>query len=218
MIMGKAMNKTEHAVMPLGMLGAVSYVLHTLIGEFLRPDYNPITTDISSLTALGAPNRELLLVFTTVYGISTLLFIVGMMVKSRRQYHQAVQSGWTILLIMNLVSLFGYALFPLTGDKTEMNPSNIMHLIVTVIVVITTIAGSFILAYGYLRQEKLRGIGNFSLLMAILLTMTGALNPIGMANHLNILGLTERAVIYSLQGMMFVFSAYYTFSKTEKIS
>ena len=134
MIMGKAMKITENTVMPLGMPGAVSYVLHTLIGEILRPDYNPITTDISSLTALGAPNRELLLVFTTIYGISTLLFIVGMVVKSRRLYHSAVQSGWTILLIMNLVSLFGYALFPLTGDKTEMNPSNIMHLAVTVII------------------------------------------------------------------------------------
>lgn len=209
------MRKIETITMPLGMVGVVAYFLHTFIGQLLWSEYNPVTTDISSLTALDAPNRNLLMIFTAIYGIATILFVLGMIVKSFRKYHSAARIGWIVFLLMNLVSMFGYSLFALTGDKTEMTFSNMMHIVVTVIVVFTTISAGFFLAFSYLKQEKMKKLGVFTSIMAIIITITGALNPIGMANSLNILGLTERAVIYSLQLMMFVFSAYYTFSKTE---
>lgn len=210
------MKKIESLTMPLGIIGAIFYLFHTILGQLLWPEYNPITTDISSLTAVGAPNRTLLMIFTTIYGVATILFVIGMLVKSFRKYHTAVRTGWSIFLSMNLVSIFGYALFPLTGDKTQMTFGNIMHIAVTVIVVFTTISAGFVLAVGYLKQEKMKRLGIFALVMTVVITITGALNPIGMANNLNIMGLTERAVIYSLQLLMFVFSAYYSFSKTEK--
>lgn len=210
------MRKIENIAMPLGMVGVIAYFLHTFIGQLLWSEYNPITTDISSLTALGAPNRNLLLFFTAVYGVATILFVIGMIIKSFRKYHSAVRIGWIVLLVMNLVSMFGYSLFPLTGDKTVMTLGNTMHIVVTVIVVLTTITAGYVLAFGYLREEKMKKLGMFALIMSIIITLTGALNPIGMANNWNILGLTERAVIYSLQLMIFAFSAYYTFSKMEK--
>lgn len=210
------MRKFEAIVMPFGMIGVVAYFLHTFIGQIMWTEYNQVTTDISSLTALGAPNRELLMVFTTIYGVTTILFVLGMILKSFRKYHFAARIGWIVFLTMNVVSMFGYSLFPLTGDKTVMTFGNMMHIVVTVLVVFTTIAGGFILAFAYLKQEKMKRLGVFAFLMAIIITITGALNPIGIANSWNILGLTERAVIYSLQLMMFVFSAYYTFSKSEK--
>lgn len=210
------LRKIETITMPLGMAGAIAYLLHTFIGQLLWSEYNPITSDISSLTAVGAPNRNLLLIFTGIYGIATIFFVLGMIIKSFRKYHVYARIGWIGFFLMNIVSIFGYSLFPLTGDKTEMTFGNMMHIVVTIIVVFTTIFAGFFLAFAYLKQEKMKGLGVFTFIMAVIITITGALNPIGMANSLNILGLTERAVIYSLQLMMFVVSAYYTFSKTEK--
>lgn len=210
-------SKLEKWTAPLGMVGVIFYFAHVFIGQLLWPEYNPITTDISSLTAVGAPNRELLGFLTAVYGIAMLLFVIGMIVKAIRKYHTAVRVGWGILLVMNLVCMFGYSMFPLSGDKTQMTFGNLMHIVVTVVVVFTTISAGFFLAVGYLKQERMRGLGVFALAMAVIITVAGALNPIGMANQLNILGLTERAVIFSLQAMMFVFSAYYTFSPKERV-
>ncbi|MHB1154375.1 MAG: DUF998 domain-containing protein [Eubacteriales bacterium] len=207
------MKKIETLTMSLGMVGVISYLLHTIIGQLLWSEYNPITDDISSLTAIGAPNRNQLVILTVIYGIATILFAIGMIVKSFRKYHIMVRTGWIIFLVMNLVSIFGYSLFPLSGDKTQMTFGNMMHIIVTVIVVFTTIGAVFVLAAGYLKQEKMKRLGTFTLIMAVVITITGFLNPIGMANNLNILGLTERAVIYSLQLTVFVFSAYYTFGR-----
>ncbi len=208
------MKKLEKYTTPLGMIGVIAYLIHTILGQILWNSYNPITTDISSLTAVGAPNRELLLIFTYIYGISMLLFLVGLIVKAFRKYHFSLKTGYIIMFIMQLVSFVGYSLFPITGDKTEMNLQNLMHIIVTVIVVFTTIASSYFLSYGYLKQKN--KLGKFILIMAIVITITGLTNPIGMGLELNILGLTERLVIYSLQFMIFVISAYYTFNKSER--
>lgn len=209
--------KIEKYTMSLGMVGVIAYLTHTVLGRILWSEYNPVTTDISSLTAVGAPNRELLLVFTYIYGISMMLFITGLLIKSFRKYHSSVKTGYIIMIIMQIVSFIGYSLFPLSGDKTVMNFQNILHIIVTVIVVFTTIASGYFLAFGYIKQEKKRRLGKFILIMAIIITIAGMTNPICINMKLNILGFAERLVIYSLQLMLFIISAYYTFSKQEKI-
>jgi len=199
-------------LMPLGMIAVVFYFLHVFLGQMLWPDYNPITMDISSLTAEGAPNAGLLRIFTTIYGIFFLAFAVGMVLKAWKDYHKVTKAGYVVFLIMALTTTAGYALFPLTGDKTVMNFQNMMHIIVTVIVVFTTILSFYLLAFGYLKQEKLKALGRVSLIAAVLITLLGAMNPIGMAADLNILGLTERLVIFPLQGFVFFLSFIYTFN------
>lgn len=207
------MKRFEQIAAPFGMAGVVFYLIHTGLGRILWKEYNPVTMDISSLTAQNAPNADLLRVFTTIYGICMIVFVAGMIAKAYRQYNKAVRAGYFILLAMELVSMFGYALFPLTGDKTVMTFQNMMHIVVTVIVVFTTIASGFFLAAGYRKEEGKKRLGNFLLFMAILITVTGMTNPIGMGAGLNILGLTERLVIYSVQLMIVVLSAYYTFGR-----
>lgn len=49
------MKKVNNFLFPLGMVGVLFYLAHTITGRILWKGYNPITTDISSLTADGAP-------------------------------------------------------------------------------------------------------------------------------------------------------------------
>ena len=39
--------KLERFLMPLGMVGVIFYLVHTILGNILWPEYNPITMDIS---------------------------------------------------------------------------------------------------------------------------------------------------------------------------
>ncbi len=214
--MNKFYLKIEKYLLSLGMVGVVFYFIHTILGNILWSEYNPITMDISSLTAVGSPNAELLRIFTTIYAVCMILFTLTMIIKSFKKYGNLVKTGYIILLIMEITSAFGYGLFPLEGDKTVMTFQNTMHIIVTVIVVFTTIAAGFLLAIGYKKQEKLNKIGNFVLFFAVIITIFGSLNPINMSMNLGILGLTERLVIYSLQVLIFSLSYLYTF-KEDKI-
>lgn len=201
--------------MPLGMIGVLFYFLHTILGNILWKAYNPITMDISSLTADGAVSAQLLRVFTGLYAICMILFSIGMIVIAFKKYHFLVRTGYIVLLVMNLISAFGYRLFPLEGDKTVMTFQNMMHIIVTVIVVFTTIATGFLLAVGYIKQEKLKKLGKGILIFAILITGFGILNPMNMAMGWGILGLTERLVIYTLQISLFILSYLYTFREAD---
>lgn len=209
------MNEKIRYIIPLGMIGVLFYFLHTILGNILWSEYNPITTDISSLTADGAPNAQLLKIFGLIYGICMILMSIALVIKAFIKYHQLLRIGYVVLLIMQLTSAFGYSLFPLSGDKTEMNFQNMMHIIVTVIVVFTTIASTFFIALGYLKQENMKKLGKVTLVFAILITLFGMFNPISMAMQLNVLGLSERLVIYTIQIFMFILSYYYTYLEGE---
>lgn len=198
-----------------GMIAVIFYFIHLIIGNILWKEYNPITTDISSLTAEGAPNAGLLRIFTTIYGVLLLLFIISMVRKAFKDYHSLVRIGYILLFIMSFTSLIGYGLFPLEGDKMTMTFQNMMHIIVTVIVVITSIGSGFFLAFGYRKQEHLNQLGLVLLIFSILITGFGLLNPINMANNWGILGLTERLVNYTLHAMIFYLSYLYTFKKNK---
>lgn len=211
------MKKVEKFLMPLGMIGVLVYIVFVSLGDILWKEYDPITMDISSLTAVGAPDAKLLTILSGIYGICVILFVVGMVIKAFRIYNSTTKIGYMVLLVMELVSLFGYALFPLEGDKTVMTFQNMMHIIVTVVVVLTTVAFGFIVAAGYKKHEATRKLGRFVFIMAIIITLTGVINPIGMNAGWNILGITERFVIFSVQILIFYLSYYYTFQKKRLV-
>lgn len=203
------MKKIYNNLFPLGMVGVIFYIAHTIIGQILWKGYNPITTDISSLTAVGAPNRQLLSVFCNVYSVCMILFSIALIIKAFHKYNWFVKIGYIVLIVMQLTSMFGYSLFPLTSNKTEMNLQNIMHIVVTIIVVVTTISSSFLISVGYIKERK--KLGKILFTLAVLITIFGAAVPVSLNLNMNIIGLTERMEIYTIQVFMFVISYYYTF-------
>lgn len=210
-VLGGKNMKVNKYLFSLGMVGVFFYFLHTILGNLLWTEYNPITTDISSLTADGAPNAELLRIFGMIYGICMVIMVMALVVKSFKEYNNILRIGLVILLVMQLTSAIGYSLFPLTGDKTEMNFQNMMHIVVTIVVVFTTISSTFLISIGY-KKQGMGNLGKITLVFAILITLFGALNPITMGLQLNVLGLTERLVIYTIQIFMFMLSYHYTFT------
>ena len=182
-----------------GIIAFIAYLLYASIGNYLWEEYDPITTDISSLSAEGAPNQEILRPFISVYGIALLVFVVTYTFWNfHTKRNRIIKTGSILLLIMAIVTKYGYSLFPLEGDKTQMTFQNIMHLVVTVLVVFLSIGGLFCLSAGYRRVDKSRTFGKFMLAAAIVFTLLGFTNPVGIVGNLNILGVTERLTIYTL--------------------
>lgn len=212
----KALNIID-IMLPLGMVGVASYFIHIILGNLLWKEYNPITMDISSLTAIGAPNADVLGVFTSIYGICMIIFALGMVLVAFKKYHFWVRAGYIVLLSMQVASFVGYGLFPLEGDKAVMTFQNMMHIVVTIIVVFTSIAAGYLLAIGYMKQEHLKRLGKVVLVFAIWITAFGMLNPMNMAMGWGILGVTERLVIYPLQILMFMLSYLYTFRRLDLV-
>lgn len=203
--------KIEKMLILFGIPAGFFYLLHTILGNILWSEYNPITTDISALTAVGAPNAGLLSIFTFTYGVCSITFVVGMLMRAFRKYNKLIRVGYIVLLVMELVSMVGYKMFPLTGDKTVMSFQNMMHIVVTVIVVFTTIAFAFLVAAGYKREEGTKKFGKYLFVMAILVTVFGMTNPISIGMGLDVMGLTERLVIYTIQFLILSIALFESF-------
>jgi hypothetical protein len=199
-----------------GAVGVIFYIAHVVIGGFLWDGYSHVRQTISELTANGAPNADFLRVLTNVYGLLLVIFSIYMYVAMRKSMvHKAVIIGTIFFVVMQLSSFIGYSLFPLDLSAATSSFQNLMHIIVTIIVVICTIASSYCLGIGFFKSDKHKKIGFFILLCAVIITVSGILTPITMANNLGISGLTERINIFALQTWIFVLSLF-LFAQSKK--
>ena len=192
-----------------GAVGVIFYNAHVVIGGFLWDGYSHVRQTISELTAKGAPNADFLRILTSVYGLLLVIFSIYVYIAMRKsKVHKAVIIGSIFFVVMQFSSFIGYSLFPLDLSAATSGFQNVMHIIVTIIVVICTIASSYCIGIGFFKSEKHRKIGFFILLCAVIITISGILTPIAMANNLGISGLTERINIFALQSWIFVLSLY----------
>lgn len=133
-----------------------------------------------------------------------------MVIKSFRENGTLTKIGFSFLLIMAVVSFIGFSFFPLSDDKTAMNFQNMMHIIFTGIVVILTLIYQFLIAFGFLK-DKFKILEQISLAVAILIILFGILTSLSLSLGLNIIGLTERLVIFTITLFIFFLSMIYTF-------
>jgi len=192
-----------------GAISAVFYILHIILGEYLWPEYDPIRQMISELTAVGAPNAQFLRIFTVFYGVFAMIFAFSLyFILKKAKLNRFAQIGTVLLLIMEIASFIGYYLFPLDMGEGVRSFSNLMHIVVTAIVIVCTIGFAFFTGVGLRKSVGYKSIGSFVLFCAFIITIFGALTPIMMMRGILISGLTERINIYSLILCVFILSIY----------
>jgi len=194
-----------------GFIASAFYMLHSILGNILWKEYNPVTTDISSLTADGAPNKGLLTIFTTIYGVLLTVFSLVLVYLSFQETGKNFKTGAISLCATSLISFIGFGLYPLPANKEEPSFQGKMHIIIAGVVAFLTIFSAFFLAFGIKARAKSESFGSFLVYLAAFLTVFGLLNPVQIALKWNILGITERLVIYTFQLMVTSISVYFTF-------
>ncbi len=188
-----------------GMLAVVIYLLHILLGGFLWKGYSHLQQPISDLTATGAPNRFLLLLFTNIYGVLALIFAVSFTIFERKERHKLVFLGGISFIILHVVSI-SYSFFPQDLPGAEPTFAGTMHLVVTVLIVPFTILTPLLIGFGLKKEKAWKTLGNFSLICGILIIIFGGLTGFFFAKGLPYFGLVERINIGTLQIWTFVMS------------
>jgi len=197
-----------------GMLAVVIYLLHILIGGYLWKTYSHLQQPISDLTATGAPNRSLLLLFTNIYGGLALIFAVSFTFFERKERHKLVFWGGISFIILHIVSI-SYSFFPQDLPGAEPSFAGMMHLVVTVLIVPFTILTPLLIGFGLKKEKAWKTLGNFSLICGILIIIFGGMSGFFFAKGLPYFGLVERINIGILQIWTFILSYRLSASKDE---
>ncbi|MFX1490222.1 MAG: DUF998 domain-containing protein [Promethearchaeota archaeon] len=149
-----------------GMLSPIVYTAMWIIGGILQEDYSHIRTDISSLFAIGAPNKRLMQAFIIISSVLLLVFYIGL--------HWAINDGGgsnvgpILFIISSILGVLVAFFFPLDEGGEIKTYSGKMHIILVAASGILTIAGMIALWLRLRFVAEWSAFAIFSLISAIL--------------------------------------------------
>lgn len=192
-----------------GALSAVLYTLHVVLGGALWEGYSHLRQPISDLTANGAPDAQLLRNFTFLYGVLGVVFAFSLFMVIKDRFGKIVKIGVILLLAMEFSSFGGYTLFPLDALGKPDSIQNIMHIIVTAVVVITTIVSTVLIGIGLRKTAGTEKLGIFVLICSAAILLSGIATAVVAAQGIPFTGLIERVNIFTLQTLVLALSLWF---------
>lgn len=185
-----------------GMLSPIIYTAMWIIVGSLDSEYNHIRDDISSLFAVGAPNRRLAQSFVITESVLLFVFFIGL--------HEGINDGGgsifgpIALLISSIFGILIALFFPLDEGGKFSTYKGKMHIILVVLMGIFAIVGMVTL---WIRLESVpswRGFAIFSLISAILSIVGVIISSIFAAGKYR--GIIERIMVTPFQLFYFILS------------
>lgn len=160
-----------------GVLALLSYTAAVVFSPMAFPGYNWMAQAVSDLSADSAPSRGLWNRLAAFYGVGSVVCATcaAIFVSERIISSRLFRVGIYLFAGMNWVSNVGYSMFPLVDSGKEIASfQEIMHMVVTILVVVLSIASLVCLIVNGFRDKKARGIGIWSAI-ALFMMMVGSI-------------------------------------------
>ena len=157
-----------------GIISLLSYTAMVVFSPLAYPGYDWLSMAVSDLSAVGAPSAELAGQLNALYGPCGLVSIMAVCVASQNLKTKVLRLGIYFFAAMEWISDVGYKLFPWVADADSSHPQNIMHLIVTALVVIFSLTALILSIIG----AKKEGMKSLFIWACVCLTAM-LLGPVG---------------------------------------
>ena len=157
-----------------GIISLLSYTAMVVFSPLAYPGYDWLSMAVSDLSAVGAPSAELAGQLNALYGPCGLVSIMAVCVASQNLKTKVLRLGIYFFAAMEWISDVGYKLFPWVADADSSHPQNVMHLIVTALVVIFSLAALILSIIG----AKKEGMKSLFIWACVCLTAM-LLGPVG---------------------------------------
>ena len=157
----------------LGLLGVVSllsYSAFVFISPFFYPGYDWLSSAVSDLCAADAPSLSVANRLNALFGPCGVVSATAVWVASARNRSKLLKSGVSSFLIMEWVCYVGYELFPWISGDSSSSFGNIMHLLVTVLVVLFSILSMVLIALSG-RKSGIPSLSGWALSALIMMTL-----------------------------------------------
>ena len=174
-----------------GMLGPVLYTLIWVLGGILQPGYSHVRDDVSSLMAVGAPNKRLFDLMQTLDVMLMMVFFTSL--------HWAIEGGEGSILgpacfvASNVVGLAVVLFYPLDEGGGIESPNAQMHIKLVMLMSVLAMIGMVAMWLRFMGAEGWAGFGWYTLATFAVTLVTGLFAARTMGSE--IMGLTERLVV-----------------------
>ena len=158
-------------IQKLGLLGVVSFLSYTaavVFAPLAYPGYNWMAQAVSDLSAANAPSLPLWNQLSALYNACEVVCVTVVCIGIQGQKTKLLRSGVYLFAVMEWVSAVGYRMFPLSDSGYAGAFQDVMHMVVTALVVLLSIASlTIIIAAG----AKSRACRSYGVCAAIVLGM-----------------------------------------------
>lgn len=197
----------------LGVISLLSYTVMVVFSPLAYPGYDWLSMAVSDLSAEGAPSQALANQLNALFGLCGLVSIMAVTLAVYGCRSKIMKAGIYFFAAMEWVCNVGYDLFPWINNASSSHPKNIMHLVVTVLVVVLSLISLILIGIGARKELPSLSIWAWMSLIAMLM------GPIGTAFFpKSVFGLFERfstfsAVVFNAVLGIYLFQGRFTEGK-----
>ena len=162
----------------LGLLGIVSFASYAaalIFAPLAYPGYDWKSQAVSDLSAQNAPSLTLWNQLSSLYNVGGIVCIMAVCIAVQGKLNKILRLGIYMFTAMWWVSVVGYTAFPLS--ESEINKAtfqDIMHLVVTAVVVILSIISLVLIMIGGYRKKRFTSLAVCATI-ALILMFVGAI-------------------------------------------
>lgn len=164
-------------IQKLGLLGIVSFLSYTaavVFAPLAYPGYDRLSQAVSDLSAANAPSLALWNQLTAFYNVCEVVCVTVVCIGIQGQKTKRLRIGIYLFAVMEWLSAVGYRMFPLSDSGYAGAVQDVMHMVVTVAVVLLSIASLTIIIIAGAKNKNCRSYC-ICAAVALVMMLVGAL-------------------------------------------
>lgn len=181
----------------LGILSFLSYTVAVMFAPLAYPGYNPLAQAVSDLSAANAPSLALWNQLSALYNACEVVCVTVVCIGIQGQKTKLLRTGIYLFAVMEWISAVGYRMFPLSDSGYAGAFQDVMHMVVTALVVLLSIASLTVVIVAGAKNRDCRSYG-ICAATALAMMLVGALGmkivPTGY------FGVVERFSVFAATG------------------
>ena len=146
----------------LGLLGIVSLLSYTaavVFAPLAYPGYNWMAQAVSDLSAANAPSLALWNQLSAFYNVCEVVCVTVVCLGIQGQKTKGLRVGIYLFAAMEWISAIGYRMFPLSDSGYAGAFQDVMHMVVTALVVGLSIVSLALIIAAGIRDRRCRSYG-----------------------------------------------------------
>ncbi len=146
----------------LGLLGPVSFLSYAaavLFAPLAYPGYNWLAQAVSDLSAANAPSLALWNRLSALYNVCEVACVTVVCVGIQGKKTRLLRLGLYLFAGMEWISAVGYRMFPLSDSGYAGAFQDVMHMVVTALVVLLSIVSLAVIIAAGIRDRGCRSYG-----------------------------------------------------------
>ena len=149
-------------IQKLGLLGVVSFLSYTaavLFAPLAYPGYKWTVQAVSDLSAANAPSLSLWNQLSALYNTCEVVCATVVCIGIGGRRTKMLRMGIYLFAVMEWISAVGYRMFPLSGSGYAGAFQDMMHMVVTVLVVFLSIVSLTVIILAGIKSKNCRSYG-----------------------------------------------------------